>query len=196
MRRILSFTYLGIWLLACCSGAFTSISAQHRQAPLPLYTQGMDSVVLIIYHFADREFSVPYPSEKDLSAEADSIYPVLRFHLPSSAANRLRRKLSWPGAYAHGRALPYHFNIGVYYYDHGQLLMEVSLSTLTGNITVQKNHCPYDPMIAIIQGSKEYSQCFEDMFSERFARCWIRLLRKYDLWDTIDPGDRLRIGGA
>jgi hypothetical protein len=195
MRRISLLVSLGYWALALWNGVRSPIFAQDARAPLSLYSQKMDSVVLIVYHFFDPEFSELPTSEIGMAANADSTYPVLRCHLDATDANRLRRKMSWPEAYAQAWALPYHYNVGVYYFEDGQIMNEITLSTLTGNITVQKNHCPYDPMIANIQGSKEYSKVFQDMVSKRFARYWIRLLSKYKLWDRVDPGDKLRIGG-
>lgn len=195
MRMISLLALLGIWTLALWGGLTTPIFAQDAQAPLALYSQRMDSVVVIVYHFDDVEFTEMPPSENGSVSRSDSTYPIVRCHLEAADANCLRRKLAWPVAYARERALPYHYNVGVYYFDEGQIMNEITLSTLTGNITVQKNHCPYDPMIAKIQGSKEYSQVFQDKVSKRFARYWIRLLRKYGLWDSIDVGDKLRIGG-
>jgi hypothetical protein len=104
-----------------------------------LYKGKVDSLVISIYDVLTKEQMMPDSAGNPKSEEIFSL--LNKKKLSNQEISKLNIELKDKRSYAHQRASMFHYDIVINYYLKESIIQLVTISSVSGNITIEKTGC-------------------------------------------------------
>lgn len=137
-----------------------------------LFGQSLPTTNLIPQHVDSVRFRVERNVTKEMTLLGqEEFYELLgSFRLDLKTQTKLRKLIGKASTYDHGRALLMHHNLVFTFFFGKKVALTTHISTLTRNISLYK----------------EGADSFHGKISKKMGKFLIKLLVKYNLYDTVE----------